>query len=198
MKKFFALFLSFSLLLSLLPLFGEGEVVELKVYNWEDYISIDDGSGESVDLIKGEQVIVRFPIVVAHVPSLHASLEHRRIMRYPVFDQHPVQVLRRHHAPVGSTEQPHAIILFDWLEQRLEVGDALRNHLVNPFDGQRSHVVFLDALIERSVLVHSLEVRRMHMELHVMSAFYRLAQLRLNLRHMIIITSGLVSIPLEA
>ena len=52
MKKFFALFLSFSLLLSLLPLFGEGEVVELKVYNWEDYISIDDGSGESVDLIK--------------------------------------------------------------------------------------------------------------------------------------------------
>ena len=52
MKKFFALFLSFSLWFSLLPLFGEGDVVELKVYNWEDYISIDDGSGESVDLIK--------------------------------------------------------------------------------------------------------------------------------------------------
>ena len=52
MKKFFALFLSFSLLLSMLPLFGEGDVVELKVYNWEDYISIDDGSGENVDLIK--------------------------------------------------------------------------------------------------------------------------------------------------
>ena len=52
MKRFFKLFVSFSLLFSLLTLYGEGEVIELKVYNWEDYISIDDGSGESVDLIK--------------------------------------------------------------------------------------------------------------------------------------------------
>ena len=52
MKRFFKLFVSFSLLFSLFALYGEGEVIELKVYNWEDYISIDDGSGESVDLIK--------------------------------------------------------------------------------------------------------------------------------------------------
>jgi len=52
MKRFFKFFVSFSLLFSLLTLYGEGEVIELKVYNWEDYISIDDGSGESVDLIK--------------------------------------------------------------------------------------------------------------------------------------------------
>jgi spermidine/putrescine transport system substrate-binding protein len=52
MKRFFKLFVSFSLLFSLFSLYGEGEVIELKVYNWEDYISIDDGSGESVDLIK--------------------------------------------------------------------------------------------------------------------------------------------------
>ena len=52
MKRFFELFVSFSLLFSLFSLYGEGEVIELRVYNWEDYISIDDGSGESVDLIK--------------------------------------------------------------------------------------------------------------------------------------------------
>lgn len=52
MKRFFKFFVSFSLLFSLFALYGEGEVIELRVYNWEDYISVDDGSGESVDLIK--------------------------------------------------------------------------------------------------------------------------------------------------